>query len=167
MRRGRGSGRRDGFTLIELVVAVLIIGLLAAIAIPSYSAYIVRGKRAEARVALLEAAQFMERSYTANGCYAGDTTGGVNCVVPVLPASLSKAPVDGTTSNYVIALDPAVPGPQAFRLVATPCGDAGAACAAPFAPFTDADCDSLRIDNTGVKDIAGTFSLTPDQCWGR
>ena len=50
-----------GFTLIELMIVLAIVGILSAIAFPSYTKYVAKGKRAEARAALLESAQYMER----------------------------------------------------------------------------------------------------------
>lgn len=58
-----------GFTLIEVMVVVAIVGILAAIAYPNYQEYIQRGRRAEARTGLLQAAQWLERAATAMGRY--------------------------------------------------------------------------------------------------
>lgn len=60
---------QQGFTLIEVMITVAIIGIVSAIAYPSYTEYIRRGHRADARAGLLQAAQWMERAATATGSY--------------------------------------------------------------------------------------------------
>jgi prepilin-type N-terminal cleavage/methylation domain-containing protein len=60
---------QNGFTLIELMIVVMIVGVLAAIAYPSYQDSVTKSRRADAKSALLELSVFMERLYTATGCY--------------------------------------------------------------------------------------------------
>ena len=87
-----------GFSLLELMIAVVIVGILATIAIPSYRDYVARGKRAAARAGLLEAAAFLERSFTTNGCYNRTTVATCQSqtgATLALPAALTRAPSDG------------------------------------------------------------------------
>ncbi|WP_445003565.1 type IV pilin protein [Halomonas mongoliensis] len=65
-----GSTRRTaGFTLIELMIAVAVIGILASIAIPSYQNYVQNARRADAQSILMEIAGIAERCYTSNYSY--------------------------------------------------------------------------------------------------
>ncbi len=73
-----------GFTLIELMITVAVVAILAAIALPSYQAYVRKANRAQAKADLVELAQMLERRHTVENTYAGMT----------LP--FSQSPRDGT-----------------------------------------------------------------------
>jgi type IV pilus assembly protein PilE len=171
MRRIRSSG----FTMLELLIGVVVVAILAAIAIPSYSAYVIRGQRAAAKAALEQAAQYVERNYTTSGCYnytaPSDCQKQSGTALP-LPATLAYAPVGGGVPTYAIGLGAAPPGiaaGQGFTLTATPCGD-GSVCTAPGSnlSFKDLDCDVLSLDNTGSKTATGNVgSNNPSACWDR
>src|ERR1700709_710648 len=87
-------GRPGGFTLIEIMIAVAIIGILVAVALPSYTSYVQRARRADARTQLLLAAQYMQRFYAANDQYAKSRDGQDS--INIIPDPLKRSPVDGS-----------------------------------------------------------------------
>ena len=70
------SRRHTGFTLIELLIVVTIVGILSAIAIPSYSNYVVKGSRSAAETQLLQLASLQEKIYLNSNAYAFSVTAG-------------------------------------------------------------------------------------------
>jgi type IV pilus assembly protein PilE len=163
MRRTRSSG----FTLLELLIAVVVVGILAAIAIPSYSAYVIRGQRAAAKAALEQAAQWLERNYTTTGCY-NFTVACSGTGPTALPAGLTSAPNDGP-ATYAVTVTFAQPAGfvlgQYFLLTATPCG-AGGACPAPSnSSFADSECGALTLDSSGTKGAG--VAANAITCWQR
>ncbi|WP_083924885.1 type IV pilin protein [Lamprocystis purpurea] len=134
--RPRPFGRarfRPGFTLIELMIVVGIVAILAAIAYPSYQSQIRKTRRGDAQAVLMQAAQFMERIYTENGCY--DENPCDSGTATVLP--FTKSPIDGAEAYYVIALKNDVTA-DTFTITATPQG-------------SEVGAGDLSIDNTGTR----------------
>src|ERR1700733_7245487 len=72
--RARPNHRDRGFTLVELIVAMVILAVLAAIAIPSYSIYVLKAHRTEAKSALLDLSSLEERYFSTAGTYSLNPT---------------------------------------------------------------------------------------------
>ncbi|UCG96179.1 MAG: prepilin-type N-terminal cleavage/methylation domain-containing protein [Burkholderiales bacterium] len=163
--RGAAIRRASGFTLMELMITVVILAILASIAIPSYVAYVERGKRAAARSALLAAASFLERNFTTNGCYNYVTVADCQAqsgTALTLPGAL--APAEGRASYILTVGYAGSTTGQAFTLTATPCGSAGT-CPAGSDPFTDGKCGALTLTQAGVRGRSGSEDLSV--CWQR
>ena len=73
--------RQNGFTLIELMIVVVIVGILASIAYPSYTQYVIRGHRAAAQTEMMDIANRQQQFFLANRQYA-TTLGALNYALP-------------------------------------------------------------------------------------
>ncbi len=131
-----------GFTLIELMMVVAIIGIIAAVAIPSYQRYVESTRRTAAEGDLLELAQFMERRYT-NGYDYRNADGSA----PTLP--FTTQPRQGGAAFYNYGFQGAV-ARTTFILQAAPANGQ-----------TNDDCGWLRIDQAGVR----TSESGDAGCW--
>lgn len=156
------NSNERGFTLIELMIAVAVVAILSAIALPSYNQYVLRSHRAEAKNMLLAVAQRLEQNYTLSGSY--DTTPG-NAAPNINNAmlgtwGLSQAPLSGAPRyNISFQAAPAQPTPITFVLLATPVG----------AQIADTTCGVLLLNNVNLKGAAGqnNRSQVTRDCWDR
>ncbi len=105
-----------GFTLVELMIAVAIVGILAGIAYPSYQDSVRASRRADAKGALLGFANAMERHFTENNTYLGAGTTNNNTGAPTIFSATS--PVDGGTAYYNLTINAA--DTRTYTLRATP-----------------------------------------------
>jgi type IV pilus assembly protein PilE len=130
--------KTSGFTLIELLTVVAIIGIIAAIAYPSYLNSLRKGRRSDGQSALTDAAQSLERCYTAYGKY-NDTT---DCS---MASVVSGSGLQSQQQFYVVTATNL--GTTSFTLSAAGEGPQAA----------DTDCKTMTLDNAGNK--------TPSDCW--
>lgn len=130
LTRRSGSARAAGFSLIEMMVVVALIGIVSAYGFSSWKEATLKGKRKEAEATLLTGAQYMERYYSAYGSYS--TT----------PAPAPFASV--TSSNYAFTASVSATG---YTLTATP-------------KTADANCGNLTINQAGVKTESGSQSVS-------
>lgn len=131
------AGRRPvhGFTLIELMIAVAVVGILAAIAIPSYTRYIARSNRSAAQAYLVDIAQ-REQQYLLDSRIYGSK------------ADLKVTDPSNVAGLYNVTIDLPATLPPTFTITAKPV--AGAAQASAGEP-------DLSIDSAGVKLPAGKW----------
>lgn len=123
-----------GFTLIELVIAIGIVGIISAIAYPMYTTSMVKGRRSAAEAVLMDIAQREQQYLLDSRAYADKAT-----LNPTVPANVS--------SFYTIAVTPNVAGaPLSFTASAT-----------PLTGTAQASDSTLSIDNTGAKTPSGLW----------
>lgn len=141
--RQRPKNKMSGFTLIELMIVLVIVGILISVGYPGYQEYLRRAKRAEARAALMDGAAKMERGYSNANRY---------------PETIGDANIAGTTESgdHTIAVTVTDVGgreDQAYTLTATASG------------YVDAKCATLTLTNAGTRGQTGTGDN--EVCWGK
>lgn len=149
--------RSRGFTLVEMLIVVLIVGILASIAFPSYQRYVLQAGRADGKAKLMEIMQAQERYYSQhqtyvvalNGSATANPPTGLGYRVTPVPSDEGRYTVEaapcGNTAGLTIA--------SCVRLTATRTG----------AQANDAECGNLTLDSRGTRGITGNGNV--DTCW--
>lgn len=145
MPHSNRPARNDGFTLIEVLITVAIIGILAAIAVPSYSIYITKANRTDAMTFLSEVAGEQQRYFSENNQYAEKMSelgyGTANSAAsPEAHYSVSISNPNGAGKGYLLTATPVNGGRQQG----------------------DDECKSFTISSTGVK---GNTGGSHSDCW--
>jgi len=139
--------RVAGFTLTELMITVAIAAILAAIAYPSYTQYVMRARRSDAKTALLDLAARQERIFSIQNQYTNNAaTLGYSTAFPVQVLSSGQAYYQLTVTMSASQSPP--------NYTAT---------AAPIAPQDKDACGSYTITNLGVQGVSGTQPVAT--CW--
>ena len=135
-----------GFTLIEILIVVAILGILTSIALPAYQNSVLRSGRAEAKGELMTVASDQERFFSSSNTYSTDAT-------PLITSDTTKR----TTENglYTITVAAGATGSIATSFVAT---------ATAVGDQTADACVTLTISSIGVRGATGD---TVDKCWQR
>jgi type IV pilus assembly protein PilE len=133
-----------GFTLVELMVTVVILSLLAAIAIPSYTRYVTRAHRSEAQALLSEAAAREERYYAQNNAFTSTV------------ANLGLRSSTGLSDNgyYQLSISTSDDTQGGYLLSATP----------QSSQANDTECAVMKLNALGERSVTGTASDS-STCW--
>lgn len=146
--------RHAGFTLMEVIIVMVIIGILTAIAIPSYTAYIQRSNRADARAQMLMVTQWMERFRNENSSYDAPTNSNNPPAIPLSLVCSPSTPNGLGCRNYTIAVTAATAA--TYALTATP---------VVGGPMAGDECGNLTLNSVGVRGRSGTGVMA--LCWDR
>lgn len=142
---------QTGMTLIELMIVVVILGILASIAYPSYRDNVTDAHRSECVGSMSALANAMERYYSVNGSYLGAAAAGANTGAPAIFGT--TCPADGGNATYNLTIAAATTSTYALR-------------ATPTTGQSEDECGSLTLTSTGVKGVIGADTgITWQACW--
>ncbi len=146
-----GIQRQRGVTLIELIVVMIIVGILAAVAIPSYRNYVIRSQRSDAKDALLALATAQEKYYLQCNSYATDIANAPDCAAGELQGADSSK-----NGWYDLAIDAA----DAVSFTVSAVAVAGQN------QFQDTQCRTFRVTDRGIRTAADAGGAdNTAECW--
>jgi type IV pilus assembly protein PilE len=157
---GYGMRRVAGFTLIEVIIVVVIVGFLMMVALPAYQESMRKGRRADAKAALMTAANREESFMLDRGTYTED----------MADLNLTKDPGDPMISeerHYSITAAACGDGIETcFILTAIPSVDDPDTAAVDPSPQTDDErCAKFTLDSTGEKKAYNAKEVAATECW--
>lgn len=154
---------QSGFTLIELMIVVAVVGVLSLIAYPSYKEHVAKSRRAQAKATVAMAQQWMERFYSEN--YSYYTIRGTNkTVADIFPSNLLKSPPETSSqAQFNIVIASAANSPETYTITAQ---------RVSTGVMKDDPCGDFTVDNYGRK-FAKNFTTSRfqsekaalDSCW--
>jgi type IV pilus assembly protein PilE len=162
--------KQSGLTLTEMIIAVAIIGIIAAVAWPAYERQSAKGRRSDATLALTSARQALIAFRSDNGSYPADAATAAAELQNYRPTAPNSPPIDckngrgyqitagGVVScqgYYNITVENGA-NPNGFDLTATP-------------TIADDECTTLTLDHLGTRGFteAGGTNSTVDRCWAQ
>lgn len=157
----RPMSTHAGFTLVELVVAMVIAAILAAIAIPGYSNYVRKAHRTEAKSALLDLASLEERFFSTNNSYTATPTqlGYTGTATPFAVGTSGYYQITALTVVGATAPTTAIPGgtPATYTITATAVSTSD--------QFKDTSCRTFTVTSAGVQTSADSAGNPSTGCW--
>ena len=153
LARARFRGRSHGFTLIEIVIVIVIVGILMAVALPGYQDSMRKGRRADAKAGLMDAANRQERFVLDRNTYTTEMKDLGFATAVATPDTFKSeeghynikatACASGINTCYVLTATPVPGGAQA----------------------DDSHCAKFILDSTGAKTAEDASGTPNPECW--